>query len=62
MSEPAKLITVKIVMDRLGISRTTVWKMVKDGQFPPPVRVSPGRVAWRENDVAKWVEGGGVAA
>lgn len=40
-----------------GISRTTAWRGVRDGWLPRPVKVSPGRHAWRWSDVAGWQAG-----
>jgi predicted DNA-binding transcriptional regulator AlpA len=37
-----------------GISRTTAWRGARDGWLPRPVRVSPGRNAWRSSDIAAW--------
>ena len=37
-----------------GLSRTTAWRLQNAGDFPRPVAISPGRVAWRESDVAAW--------
>jgi len=42
------------VRDITGLSRTTVWRLQKAGDFPLPVRMSPGRVAWRERDLCDW--------
>jgi predicted DNA-binding transcriptional regulator AlpA len=36
------------------MGRTTAWRLEKVGQFPAPVQVSPGRVAWRESDILAW--------
>ena len=33
---------------------TTIYRKMKDGSFPQPVRVGKRRVAWRESDVAAW--------
>ncbi|MNJ39107.1 Prophage CP4-57 regulatory protein (AlpA) [compost metagenome] len=37
-----------------GISRTTAWRMQQTGDFPAPVPVSPGRVAWWESELTAW--------
>lgn len=37
-----------------GISRTTAWRGVRDGWLPAPIRISPGRKAWRSSDIAAW--------
>jgi len=49
-----KLLTVEDVM-AIGIGkRTTIWKKVKSGEFPKPVRLgnSPSSpIRWREDDI-----------
>ncbi|WP_295171841.1 AlpA family transcriptional regulator [uncultured Brevundimonas sp.] len=37
-----------------GLGRTTAWRLRQAGDFPDPVPISPGRVAWREGDIARW--------
>jgi len=44
----------KKVESRVGISRTTAWRLQKCGEFPKPYIVSPGRVAYRESEVEAW--------
>ena len=33
---------------------TTIYRWMKAGTFPQPVRVGKRRVAWRESDIAAW--------
>ncbi len=40
---------------RIPLSRGTVWAMRRSGTFPDPVRISAARIAWRESDLAEWV-------
>ncbi len=28
------------VLEMIGVSRTTLWRMVREGSFPPPVRLT----------------------
>ena len=39
---------------RLGIARSTLHAWTKAQQFPQPVRLSAGVVAWRVADVEAW--------
>lgn len=39
----------------LPVARSTLWDWVASGLFPEPVRLSPGAVAWRREDVLAWV-------
>lgn len=43
-------------------SAPTLWRRVKTGEFPQPIRL-PGRItAWRWGDVRAWLESHGKAA
>jgi predicted DNA-binding transcriptional regulator AlpA len=43
------------VVERVRLSRWTIARMVSEGLFPPPVRVSPGREYYRVSDVDQWI-------
>ena len=40
---------------QLGISRTTCWRLVRDGRLAPPTRLSPNRVAWPQSAVEAYL-------
>ena len=37
-----------------GLSRTTIHRMVKSGDFPSPRRIGKRAVAWLSSDLARW--------
>ena len=43
------------VANILGISLPTLWRLANRGAFPRPIRISPGRVAWRASTVRDWL-------
>lgn len=46
----------------LPFTSPTLWRRVRSGDFPQPVRL-PGRItAWRWGDVRQWLESHGKAA
>lgn len=49
------------VTRRTGLQRSTIYKHVAQGAFPPPVRLTSNTVAWRESDVDEWIESRPVA-
>jgi prophage regulatory protein len=51
-----RLIGGRDVRRLTSLSRATLYRLVRDGQFPKPVRVAHRRVAWRATDVAAWLE------
>jgi prophage regulatory protein len=36
-------------------SKVSIWRWERAGQFPKRVQVSPGRVAWVEDEIQQWV-------
>ncbi len=43
------------VQDITGLSRTTIWRLERSGDFPARVTLCPGRVGWRHSDVMEWM-------
>jgi len=35
---------------------STVWRKVKEGTFPKPVKLSDRITAWRKEDIRLWIE------
>ena len=50
-----RLLSWDQLRDLVPLSRTTVWRRVRDKQFPEPMKISPGRVAWVERDIVEWI-------
>lgn len=56
MSKLDRFMRERDVLDATSLSRTILWRVMKNGQFPRPVRISPGRVGWRESAIIAWQE------
>jgi len=39
-----------------GLSRTTRWRLERDGRFPKRRQISPNAVAWLASDVEEWMQ------
>jgi prophage regulatory protein len=44
------------VCERVGISGTTLFRWVRAGLFPKPLRLGPNTVGWLEADIDAWLE------
>ena len=40
----------------IPISKASVWRAVKDGRFPKPVKLGPKTTAWRVEDIRALIE------
>ena len=44
------------VLRRTSLGRSTIYRLIADGKFPKPKRLSDGAVGWRESDLDIWCE------
>ena len=45
----------QLIPDIVPFSSATLWREVKAGSFPAPVKLSQRVTAWRVEDVRKWM-------
>ena len=50
-------LTMKEVSDLLGISVSTIDRLIKRGQFPPKVKLSPRRKVFLRSEIYGWIKG-----
>lgn len=51
-----RLLTYDDVAELLRLSKSSLRRLVRAGDFPEPLRVTPRRVAWTEDAVEEWLE------
>ena len=47
-------LNIQEITASLKVSKSTLWRWIKQGLFPRPVRLGPKAVRWRESDIAAW--------
>lgn len=55
-TEPARLLRDKQVAALLSISRSHLWRLVKQQRIPAPVKIGPKMTVWKSaviNDIAE---------
>jgi len=45
----------QLIPSILPFSAATLWRMVKAGTFPKPIKLSPRVTAWRVEDITAWL-------
>jgi prophage regulatory protein len=55
MHQPDRIIRLKTVVSRTGLSRSTLYRKIAEGTFPAQLRISIHGVGWRESDIDRWV-------
>ncbi len=54
----ARLLPIDEVLHAFGISKASLYRGIKAGLLPAPVKISARRVGWRSSDVARVTAGG----
>jgi prophage regulatory protein len=50
-----KLVKLKGVMDCTGLSRSSIYAMMKSGDFPKSISIGARAIAWADNDIQSWI-------
>lgn len=54
---PTGFVRQRLLLRFVPFSKSTLWRRVKSGDFPAPIRLSAGVTAWRAEDVHRWIAG-----
>jgi len=55
MNNPDRIIRLKTVLARTGLSRTTLYRKMGEGTFPRQVKISVHGAGWRESAINRWI-------
>jgi predicted DNA-binding transcriptional regulator AlpA len=52
-----KILRRRAVLLMLGIASATLHRRIKDGTIPPPLRLGPNSVGWKESTILAVIDG-----
>jgi prophage regulatory protein len=55
MPEPERILRMRTVLGRTGLSRSTLYRKMRGGTFPKQVRISEHCCGWRESAINRWI-------
>ncbi len=50
------LLRIKSVTDRVGLSKSQVYKMIAKSEFPAPIKVASKVSAWSSDHIDLWIQ------
>lgn len=50
-----RLIRRAEVIARVGLCKASIYNRMNAGEFPRPIPIGSGRVAWLESDIDTWI-------
>ena len=54
--ENRPFLTIKEVSKLIGLSVSTINRLVKKGDFPPKVKISPRRIVFMKKEIDDWID------
>ena len=51
-----ELLRLSTVCKCVGLSKSTIYQMIKTDKFPSSVKIGARAVAWHSSDVFKWIQ------
>lgn len=55
LSTKPRLIRRPEVIARVGLCKASIYNRMNTGEFPRPIPIGGGRVAWLESDIDEWI-------
>ena len=56
MSDAPRLLRLAKVQERIGgLHKTSIYRLIRAGEFPKPVKLGAVAVAWRADEIDKWI-------
>lgn len=52
---PDRILRLNAVLNRTGLSRSTLYRKVDDGTFPEQIKIAARCVGWRESAINDWM-------
>ena len=50
-----RLLRLSEVRTRTGLGRSTIYRKMRDGSFPEPLKIGARAVRWRESEIEAWL-------
>ena len=55
MRQPDRIIRMKTVLIRTGLSQSTIYRKIAEGTFPPQLKISANGTGWHESEINRWI-------
>jgi len=50
-----QLLRLPSVILMIGLSRSSIYSLIKSGSFPPGIKLSERAIAWQLSDIQNWI-------
>lgn len=51
-----ELLRMPDVLELIPLSKGSIWRLIREGRFPAPIKLGVRSVAWRMADIQTWLD------
>lgn len=55
MREPERIVRFETVKSLTGLSRSTIYRKIREGTFPAQIKITITGSGWYASEIARWV-------
>jgi len=55
MPQPERIIRLRTVLERTGLSRSSVYRKIAEGTFPAQLKIGVHGAGWHESAINRWI-------
>lgn len=53
---PDRFVKLDEVKRRVGLGKSMIYRLIREGKFPPPYKLSPFASRWSDREVVAWIQ------
>ena len=53
---PERLLRLEEVRRRVGLGKSMIYRLIAQGRFPAPYKISPCASRWSEREIVVWID------
>ena len=51
-----RLINIRQVSEIVGLSRSVIYRLIREGKFPPPLKITKYASRWKISEINQWID------
>lgn len=56
LEQPERFVKLPEVCRRVGLGKSMIYEMIREGRFPAPYKLSPFASRWSERELVAWID------
>ena len=54
--QPERFLKIEEVKRRVGLGKSMIYRLIQEGKFPAPYKLSPSASRWSDREIIAWID------